>query len=62
MNQINERIRKLLALAKDAGATEAERDSALARASEMMLKYNIEHIDDANAPGVEISDGNTARI
>jgi hypothetical protein len=57
MNQINERIRKLLALSKDAGATEAERDSALARASEMMLKYNIEHIDDANAPGVEISDG-----
>jgi hypothetical protein len=45
-HQIIERIRKLLALAKNAGATEAEAASALAAASAMMLKYNIDHVDE----------------
>jgi len=39
--KIVDRIRKLLALAADGGATEAEAESATARAQEMMVKYNL---------------------
>lgn len=39
--KIVERIHKLLALAKDGGATEAEADSAMNRAQEIMAKHNL---------------------
>lgn len=39
---MKEKIRKLLVLSRDAGATEAERDRALELAQKLMLKYNIE--------------------
>jgi len=46
MEKIRDRIRKLLRLAKDKGATEAEAANAMAMASRLMLEHNIEHIDD----------------
>ncbi len=41
-NPIKDRIRKLLNLANNAGATEAEATSAMEMATALMLKYNIE--------------------
>jgi hypothetical protein len=41
-------IRKLLRLARDKGASEAEAASALAMAQKLMMQHNIEHIDDAD--------------
>lgn len=51
MENVVDRIRKLLALAKDKGASEHEASFAMAKASELMLKYNIDHVDDEDAPG-----------
>lgn len=44
MDKIVDRIRKLIALAKDRGASEEEAASAMAKASELMLRYNIDSI------------------
>lgn len=41
-NPIKDRIRKLLNLANNSGATEAEATAAMEMASALMLKYNIE--------------------
>lgn len=51
MEDVVARIRKLLALAKDKGASENEAALAMSKASELMLKYNIDHVDDEDAPG-----------
>lgn len=42
MENIIERIRKLLVLAKDKGASEAEAATAMKMASDLMMKYNID--------------------
>lgn len=52
MEKIVDRIRKLLRLAKDKGASEAEAASALAKAQELMLQHNIDHVDDEDKPGI----------
>ncbi len=44
---VMDRIRKLFRLARDKGASEAEAASALAMAQAMMLKYNIDHVDES---------------
>lgn len=44
MTDIQDRIRKLLAVTKDRGATPAEMENAMTLASALMAKYNIEHI------------------
>ena len=46
MEKIRDRIRKLLRLARDKGASEAEAATAMAMASKLMLEYNIEHVED----------------
>lgn len=45
-DNIKEKIRKLLNLANNSGATEAEAANAMAMASALMLKYNIEITDE----------------
>jgi hypothetical protein len=50
--KIIDRIRKLLALAKDKAASENEAATAMSMASDLMMKYNIDHVDDADAPGI----------
>ena len=40
-NSIREKIKKLLALANDSGATEAEAESAMEMATALMMKYNL---------------------
>src|SRR5215472_4319088 len=40
--QILARVRKMLALANDAGATEGERDNALRMAHATLAKYNLD--------------------
>lgn len=50
--KIIDRIRKLLALARDKAASEHEAATAMAMASDLMIKYNVDHVDDADAPGV----------
>lgn len=52
-DRIIARIRKMLALAKDAGATEGERDNALRMAHATLAKYNLELAE------VETSDQHT---
>ena len=49
--RILERVRKMLALANDAGATEGERDNALRMAHATMAKYNLELADLEAASG-----------
>lgn len=49
-DRILNRIRKMLALANDAGATEGERDNALRMAHATLAKYNLD-IADAEAAG-----------
>jgi hypothetical protein len=49
---ITAKIRKLLAIARDKAASEHEAASAMAMASDLMIKYNIDHVEDENAPGV----------
>lgn len=49
---ITAKIRKLLALARDKAASEHEAATAMAMASDLMIKYNIDHVEDADAPGV----------
>lgn len=49
-SRIREKVRALLKLASDKGATEAEASSALALASAIMAKYNIE------APSEDVED------
>lgn len=51
MEDVVARIRKLLALAKDKGASEHEAATAMSMASALMLKHNIDHVDDKDAPG-----------
>jgi hypothetical protein len=46
MEKIRDRIRKLLRLAHDKGASEHEAANALAMASRLMLEHNIEHVGD----------------
>lgn len=46
MSEIQDRIRKLFALANDKSATEGEASNALEMATALMLKYNIDHIPD----------------
>lgn len=41
-DSMKDKIRKLLILANDKGATEGEKDSALAMAQNLMMKYNIQ--------------------
>lgn len=41
LDKVIERINKLLALARDGGATEAEAELAMAKAQEMMAEYNL---------------------
>jgi len=41
-DKIKERIRRMLALAENEGATEAERENALARATELIAKHQID--------------------
>lgn len=50
--KVIDRIRKLLALSRDRAASESEAATAMAMASDLMIKYNIDHVDDADAPGV----------
>lgn len=56
MSDIKDRIRKLLNLANDKGATEAEAESAMAMASALMLKYNIT-IDESKGEDTTITAG-----
>lgn len=49
--KMKDKIRKLMALGKDEGATEAEQALALERAAELMLKYNIEHVEEVMQAG-----------
>lgn len=53
---IKQKIRKLLNLANNAGATEAEAANAMAMASALMLKYNIEVTDEPDEQKVVRSD------
>lgn len=46
MENIQDKIRKLFALANDKSATEGEATNALAMATALMAKYNIDHIPD----------------
>ena len=46
MEKIRDKIRKLLKLARDKGASENEAASAMAMASRLMLQHNIEHVGD----------------
>lgn len=46
MEQIVEKIRKLLRLAKDKGATENEAANALAMAQKLMLQHNIQNVEE----------------
>jgi len=41
LDDVIQRIRKLLRLAEDAGATEAEAASALERASALLIRHNL---------------------
>jgi hypothetical protein len=41
-DKIRERVRKMLALAEDEGTTQGERDSAFARATQLMARHQIE--------------------
>jgi hypothetical protein len=43
---IVEKIRKLLRLARDNGATEAEAGTAMAMAQKLMMQHNIDHVED----------------
>lgn len=52
---IKQRVRKLLNLARDSGATEAEAANAMSMASALMLKYNIEVTDEPDAKTVGMS-------
>lgn len=45
IDKIAERIKKLLAIANNAGATEGERDTALKMAQHIMTKYNLDESD-----------------
>jgi hypothetical protein len=45
MNPILEKVKKLLALANDKGATEGERDNALRMAHGMLAKHNLDMSD-----------------
>lgn len=45
IDKIAERIKKLLAIANNAGATEEERDTALKMAQHIMTKYNLDESD-----------------
>lgn len=47
--KVRERIRALLALAEDTGASESERQVAFERASALMARHAIERLDDAPA-------------
>jgi hypothetical protein len=58
MESIKDKIRKLLALARCKGASEGESANAMAMASAMMLKYNIEHIDEIEVESVIWGDVN----
>jgi hypothetical protein len=49
-DKILDKIRKLLALGKDAGATEHERTAAMRQAHKMLIKHNIE-LAEAEASG-----------
>lgn len=42
MDRVIERVRKMLALANDAGATEGERDNAMRMAHATLAKYNLD--------------------
>jgi len=44
--KIVDKIRKMLRLARDAGATEAEAALAMAKAQQMMLQYNIDNVEE----------------
>src|SRR5688500_9369454 len=46
MSEIIDRVRKLLALAKDKGASEHEAATAMAMASRLMMQHHIDHLDD----------------
>jgi hypothetical protein len=50
-----DRVRKLLALGRDSGATEAERESAMRMAHKLLLKYNIDQ-GEAEASGQKPED------
>lgn len=45
MNPILEKVKKLLALAGNAGATEGERDNALRMAHGLLAKHNLDMAD-----------------
>lgn len=55
MEDVISRIKKLLALGRDKGASESEAATALAKASELMLKHNIDNVD--NVVESEIAGG-----
>ena len=46
MSDIQDKIRKLLALANDKGASEGEAANAMQMATALMMKYNITHLSD----------------
>lgn len=46
MEKIHDKIRKLLRLARDKGASENEAANAMAMASRLMFQHNIEHVSD----------------
>lgn len=46
MSDVTEKIRKLLAMARDKGASENEQTQALIFAQRLMLKHGIHHIDE----------------
>jgi hypothetical protein len=52
MSAIHDRIRKLLALANDKGASEAEAETAMSMASALMLRHGIEQRDVGPKPTV----------
>ena len=53
---IKERIRAMLVLAENEGATEAEAATALSKATELLLKYNLERDEVLGAGGESIRD------
>lgn len=62
MENIQDKIRKLLRLAKDKGASEHEAATALAMANKLMLQHNIDHIEDEGHDGPNVVSGDAVHF
>lgn len=57
VDKVLARIKKMLALANDAGATDGERETALAMAHKLMVKFNIDAAQVASLDDNKIEEG-----